>query len=215
MVLQASESTAAVTNDERESRLVAQGWRAAIRELVAGGLVDPEKIGIVAFSRTCMHAIRFLADYPEVASAATLADGPWWGYSSRVLLTNYPKSTVENVLRVTGGKPNPQQLQSWFDAQPLYQLPKSRAAIRIEAVGPISVVSLWETFAVLQDAARPVDMIYFPKGGHNLMKPAERVGSQQGNVDWFRFWLKDEADADPHKAAQYERWQDLRDRAAR
>lgn len=215
IVLQAGEIAAAVTNDERESRLVAQGWRAAIRELIARGLVDPEKIGIVAFSRTCMHAIRFLADYPDIAGAATLADGPWWGYSSRVLLTNYPKSTVEDVLRTTGGKPELQHLQSWFDAQPLYQLPNSRAAIRLEAMGPISVVSLWETLAVLQNAARPVDMIYFPKGGHNLMKPVERVGSQQGNVDWFRFWLKDEADADPRKAVQYERWRRLRDRSAR
>jgi dipeptidyl aminopeptidase/acylaminoacyl peptidase len=212
IVLQASESPAAVTNDEREAGLVAQGWRAAIRELIARGLVDPDRIGIVAFSRTCMHAIRFVADFPDVAAAVTLADGPWWGYSSRVLLTNYPQSTVDSVLRITGGKPDPHRLQEWFDAQPLYKLPSSRAAIRIEAMGPDSVVSLWETFAVLRSAARPVDMIFFPQGGHNLMKPVERIGSQEGNVDWFRFWLKGEEDAQPQKAAQYERWRLLRPR---
>lgn len=215
VVLQASESPAAVTNDEREARLVAQGWRAAIRELVARGLIDPQRVGIVAFSRTCMHAIRFLADFPEVATAVTLADGPWWGYGNQALLTNYSKSMIDEVLRTTGGKPDPHHLQEWFDAQPLYKLPGSRAAVRIEAMGPASAAALWETLAVLQDGGRPVDMIYFPKGSHNLMKPVERMGSQDGNVDWFRFWLKGEEDAELRKAAQYERWRRLRDRASR
>jgi dipeptidyl aminopeptidase/acylaminoacyl peptidase len=212
VVLQASESPAAVTNDEREARLVAQGWQAAIRELIDRGLVDPQKVGIVAFSRTCMHAVRFLADFPEAAAAVTLADGAWWGYGNRTTLTNFPQSVVDEVLATTGGAPDPQRLQEWFDAQPLYKLPQSRAAIRIEAIGPGSMVALWETFAVLQNAAHPVDMIYFPEGSHNLMKPVERMGSQEGNVDWFRFWLKSEADAEPRKAGQYERWQRLRSR---
>ncbi len=213
VVLQASESAAAVTSDEHEARLVAQGWQAGIRELVARGLVDPQRVGIVAFSRTCMHAIRFLADFPAAARAVTLADGPWWGYGNQALLTNYPKSMVDEVLRATGGKPDPHRLQEWFDEQPLYKLPQSRAAIRIEAMGPGAVVALWETFAVLQSAGRPVDMIYFPQGAHNLMKPAERIGSQEGNVDWFRFWLKAEEDAEPKKATQYQRWRRLRERA--
>jgi dipeptidyl aminopeptidase/acylaminoacyl peptidase len=212
LVLQASESRAAVTNDDREARLVAQGWHAGIRELIARGLVDPEKIGIVAFSRTCMHAIRFVADFPQIASAVTLADGAWWGYGNQLLLANYPQSALDEILGTTGGKPDPRHLQEWFDAQPLYKLADARAAIRIEAMGAGAVVAAWETFAVLQNAARPVDMIYFPQGDHNLMKPDERIGSQQGNVDWFRFWLKSEEDTDPQKAAQYQRWRRLRDR---
>jgi hypothetical protein len=34
--------------------------------------------------------------------------------------------------------------------------------------------------------------------------------SQQGNVDWFCFWLKGEEDPGPAKAEQYERWRELR-----
>ena len=34
--------------------------------------------------------------------------------------------------------------------------------------------------------------------------------SQQGAVDWFRFWLKGEEDLDPAKAEQYTRWRELR-----
>jgi len=34
--------------------------------------------------------------------------------------------------------------------------------------------------------------------------------SQQGNVDWFCFWLKGEEDPAPAKVEQYARWRDLR-----
>jgi hypothetical protein len=34
--------------------------------------------------------------------------------------------------------------------------------------------------------------------------------SQQGDVDWFCFWLKGEEDPDPAKAELYARWRDLR-----
>jgi hypothetical protein len=35
--------------------------------------------------------------------------------------------------------------------------------------------------------------------------------SQQGNVDWFTFWLKNEEDPDPAKREQYIRWHQFRD----
>jgi hypothetical protein len=55
-----------------------------------------------------------------------------------------------------------------------------------------------------------VDLIVFTEGQHVLTNPAERIISQGGTVDWFRFWLKDEEDPDPAKAEQYKRWRELR-----
>jgi len=55
-----------------------------------------------------------------------------------------------------------------------------------------------------------VDFILLPDADHHLVKPWERMVSQQGAVDWFRFWLKDEEDPDPAKAEQYKRWRELR-----
>jgi hypothetical protein len=43
-----------------------------------------------------------------------------------------------------------------------------------------------------------------------VVKPWERIVSQQGLVDWFRFWLKREEDPDPAKAKQYPRWRGLK-----
>jgi hypothetical protein len=48
------------------------------------------------------------------------------------------------------------------------------------------------------------------EGTHILEKPLDRMVSQQGNVDWFCFWLRREEDPDPAEAEQYKRWRELR-----
>jgi hypothetical protein len=59
---------------------------------------------------------------------------------------------------------------------------------------------------------KPVDLIYFPEGTHVHERPLERYESQQGNVDWLRFWLQDYEDPDPVKQAQYRRWEAMKAR---
>ena len=54
---------------------------------------------------------------------------------------------------------------------------------------------------------KPVELIYLPDAVHILVKPWERLTSQQGDVDWFYFWIKDENDSSKRK--QYDRWNDL------
>ena len=55
-----------------------------------------------------------------------------------------------------------------------------------------------------------MELIWPPDAAHRLVKPLERITAQQGNVDWFCFWLKGEEDHDPAKAEQYTRWRELR-----
>ena len=45
---------------------------------------------------------------------------------------------------------------------------------------------------------------------HVLTNSAVRYASQQGSVDWFRFWLQGYEDPDPSKADQYKRWRGLK-----
>jgi hypothetical protein len=62
-------------------------------------------------------------------------------------------------------------------------------------------------------------MIVFPEGAHALARPSERMISLQGNVDWFRFWLKEERRSElvlPNETAaalteQYDRWAQMAD----
>jgi hypothetical protein len=111
-----------------------------------------------------------------------------------------------------GGGPYEVGYDAWFRRSPLYKLGAIDAAVRIEAIDPGGAISMAETYAVLKDAGRAVDFIYFPRGSHNLQKPAERLGSQGGNFDWFRFWLQGHEDPSEQKSEQYRRWRELRAR---
>jgi hypothetical protein len=73
-------------------------------------------------------------------------------------------------------------------------------------------LGFWETYTILRRAGRPVDFVVYPGGSHVLQKPAERMASQGGTVDWFRFWLQNYEDPDPAKQQQYRRWREMRER---
>jgi hypothetical protein len=45
---------------------------------------------------------------------------------------------------------------------------------------------------MLRRQYKPAEMIVIPGGSHALSRPSERMISLQGNVDWYRFWLKGE-----------------------
>jgi hypothetical protein len=57
---------------------------------------------------------------------------------------------------------------------------------------------------------KPVDLVYFPEGQHILQRPLERLASQQGNVDWFCFWLKDEEHSHGVSAGEYSAWRKMK-----
>ncbi len=82
--------------------------------------------------------------------------------------------------------------------------------MRIVALRPASLLVEWELFTSLSRLEKPVKLIYLQDGSHTLEKPWDRMISQQGNVDWFTFWLKGEEDPQPAKAEQYTRWRELR-----
>jgi hypothetical protein len=211
VVLQIEDNPRAMTLDEREGHLFAEGIRAAVDELVAKGMAERDRVGLIAFSRTGYHALHILAQSPGLLRAVTISDALQQGYASDLFLLNAPGDAVTQVRELSGGPATAANLCQWFAANPISKLASIRAAVRLEANGPASVLGLWETFALLRGANRAVDFMYFPEGSHVLVKPAERRASQEGNVDWFRFWLRDEEDDSRTKPGQYAAWRKLRE----
>src|SRR5216110_730165 len=95
-------------------------------------------------------------------------------------------------------------------ADPGFRLDHVTTPLRLTAIGPHSVLEEWEPYAGLRAQGKPAELAYIPEGEHILVKPWERMTSQQGAVDWYRFWLQDYEDPDPAKAEQYARWHKLR-----
>jgi hypothetical protein len=210
VVLQALEPSQLLTHDEREGPAIAEGWHAAIQKLTELGICDPDRVGLISFSRTGFYLVHLLAKYPYLLLAANISDSVQPGYFQRVLTVNLPKTARDEAMKIDGAQPTEIGFGEYFAHNPLYRLGKTSTAMRIEALGPDSVIAMAETYEVLRDAGRPVDLVYFPLGSHNLLKPLERLASQQGNVDWFRFWLQGQEDPDRDKQGQYQRWRGLK-----
>jgi pimeloyl-ACP methyl ester carboxylesterase len=210
LVLQAGESRTAITNDDQEGKNVADGWKAVIDELDARGLIDPRRVGIIGWSRTGYHVAAMMATYPDVVAAATISDSVQYDYTQSLLAVGAPSATSADQ-SVTGGPPSKVGYGTWFEQNIFYGLSHSSAALRVEAIGALSLMAMWETYAVYVQAGKPADFVYFPEGSHVLLKPSERLGSQGGNVDWFQFWLQGHENSDPDEKEQYSRWEKLCD----
>jgi hypothetical protein len=125
-----------------------------------------------------------------------------WGASSPQLQWEFEK--------IIGSKPVGDGLKRWLDSAPGFRLDQLETPLRIEAITPTSVLGEWEIYSSLKLQGKPVDLIYFPKGQHIHQRPLERLASQEGDVDWFRFWLQGHQSLEPSKHDQYKRWEALK-----
>ena len=181
-------------------------YEAAIDYLDGLGIIDRARVGIIGFSRTVYSVEYTLALSSYSFAAATAADGFDGGYL-QYLVNPYSK---RDWMTVNGGDPFGPTFELWRENSPSFTVDRVRTPVRLEGYGDISsVIGAWEWYAKLVMLDRPVDLIYIPDGTHLLVKPWERMTSQEGNVDWFCFWLKGEVDPDPSKQEQYERWTEM------
>jgi dipeptidyl aminopeptidase/acylaminoacyl peptidase len=212
MVLQIPDHIGKDLVTAQEARRHAQGFVSAIAQLNADGLVDPKKVGIVGFSRTCWYVETALIEHPESFAAATLADGVDESYMQyHFFVGPWSWSGEGEFEKINGARPFGEEgLRKWMDKAPGFHLDRVRTPLRIEAIGPNSVLREWEIYSSLRELNKPVDMIYFPAGQHVLQKPLERLASGQGNVEWFRFWLQGYEDSAATKRSQYQRWEAFR-----
>jgi dipeptidyl aminopeptidase/acylaminoacyl peptidase len=187
-----------------EARRQMAAYEGAIDYLDSRGLIDRNQVGIIGFSRTVFYVAHTLTNSRYHFVAATLADGFDGSY------LNYLFWPIADFVNVNGGPPIGPSFASWLKNSPGFNLDKVQAAVRLENYGPGMFLQGWQLFSGLSVLDKPVDFIWLPYGSHTLVKPWERFTSQQGNVDWFSFWLKNEADPDPAKREQYVRWEGLR-----
>jgi dipeptidyl aminopeptidase/acylaminoacyl peptidase len=198
-------------SSRQESPLQMAIVESAIGYLDQMGLIDLHKLGIVAFSRTSLAVKYTLVHSKYHFGAATIADGSDAGYFLYMAAWNgYPTELQLDMQGLNGGPPFGRVLTSWLENSSDFQLSEIHTPVRLEAYGPNTLLFGWEWFSGLSQLGKPVDLIYIQSGQHELRKPWDRLISQDGNVDWMAFWLKNEEDPDPDKSNQYARWHLLR-----
>lgn len=179
----------------------------AIDALSKDGIIDRNRVGIMGFSRTVYHVAYTLTHSSYPIAAATLADGFDGDYFQTIA---FGMTEAPDAIAVNGASPWGAGLEKWLERSPLFAVDRVSSPVRLEAYGMDSVLGLWGWYSLLSRRNMPVDMIVLPHAPHLLAKPWERMASQQGDVDWFCYWLKGEQDSSHQKAAEYRRWRELR-----
>jgi dipeptidyl aminopeptidase/acylaminoacyl peptidase len=177
-----------------------------IEELDRRGLINRTRVGLLGFSRTG-YAVRYTLAFSRYCiAAAVVADGMDAGYWQYVVEKGDRLFEEQN-----GAPPFGEGLQTWLKKVPSFNLDRIHTPIRQLGFGPNWFEYNWESFVGLSRLGKPVEMIWLPDALHEPVKPLERMTAQQGDVDWFCFWLKGEEDPTPAKAEQYARWRQLRE----
>ncbi len=188
------------------------GYEAAIDALTKEGIVDRDKVGIVGFSRTVYGVLLGMTGSSARFAAATIAEGVQFGYLEYLLsLDSGGNAFAREADAVIGAAPFGAGLETWVRQSPQFNLDRVNAPLRIEGYSPLSIVFMWGPYAALRYLHKPVDLILINSDEHVQINPAARFASQQGAVDWFRFWLQGYEASDPAKAPQYRRWERLCD----
>src|ERR1700739_1771667 len=180
------------------------GYVSAIDQLTADGLIDPKRVGIVGFSRTCWYVESALIEDPKRFAAASINDRIDNSYMQSMLFDPRQESQPQEMY---DAKPFGPGLEKWLTLAASFQLYKVHTPLSITAINSPSILQEWEIYSSLYQQNKPVDLIYIPGGQHILQKPLDRLASQQNTVDWFRFWLQDYERPNTEDPDQYKRWE--------
>ncbi|HET6929196.1 MAG TPA: hypothetical protein VFI45_02655 [Candidatus Acidoferrum sp.] len=205
------EDDASVGMTPEEGPANMRGFESAIVELSNSGLIDPSRVGVLGFSRTCTYVLYALTHRPELFAAGSIFDGMSWSYVQDVL-SSFGAGVQEQTDAVNGGPPFGPILKTWLERAPGFNLDKVVAPLRMYEFERTGLAFDWEIYSGLYRLKKPVDFLWLRKENatHILIRPRQRYLAQQGAVDWFSFWLLDKEDPDPAKAKQYIRWRELR-----
>jgi hypothetical protein len=176
-----------------------RGFAAAVAQLDAEGLIDPERVGAVGFSRTCWYVEMALVSDPHLFAAAIIADGVDFSYMQCMLFCDVSVPFQSEFAKVNGGIPiGGEHLSKWLALAVNFRLDGVTTPLRIEAIGPRSLLAEWEIYSSLKQQGKNVSLLYLPDGQHILQKPQERKASQQASIDWFVSWLHSDVTQSQH-----------------
>ena len=196
----------------REVEISQAGFEGAIKYFSEMGLADPDKIGLIGFSRTYWHVAYMLTHSTMPIAAAVIADGIDGGYFQYVLSDAAARAEEEKDL---GATPFGDGLSVWIRHAPGFNVANIHTPLRMETdSGPVlSVLDCWELFANLKYLHKPAELYVIPDiqhGAHVLQNPVQRLASEGATVDWFDFWLNSHEDTARPKRGQYIRWERLK-----
>lgn len=193
----------------KEYRTGLEAVQALVDDLSGKGMIDRSRVAMGGLSFGS-EVTMWTAVYSSLLAAVSISSmqfepGNYWASA-------LPGSDRVSIIRKVWGLGTPDETpQRWkllspalnaerITAPVLFQLPEQEAR---------RIVQL---YARLAGAGTPAELFAFPDEAHIKIQPRHRLAVYERNLDWFRYWLQGYSDPDPAKAAQYRRWERLRDR---
>jgi dienelactone hydrolase len=185
-------------------------WRAVIDLLEQRGFADPQRIGISGLSSSAnalQYAISHTSLFTAAVSATASDHDPWVHFF-------YPGEQYSGLIehfRRTRGMPWPtEDKEGFFEAySPALNADKIDTPLLIQSSDREFRLSLMQYAEMLRND-KVIEMFVFPDEGHQFLQPDHKRWVAERNVDWLSFWLTGDEDESFEKAAQYDRWRNMR-----
>lgn len=174
----------------------------AVAEMVAEGLVDPERVGIAGFSRGSQMVNASLT-HSSKFRAASGGDG------SFLDPYGYPKSPG-SYNAIFGGSPFDGSMDQYLRFSPSLLAHKACGALLQQIVKPRG--GAIEFHQALRAHHVPSQLTLYPGESpasdetHVFHIPSNRLRAQQENIAWFDYWLLGRRDPALPDAERYGRW---------
>jgi dipeptidyl aminopeptidase/acylaminoacyl peptidase len=177
----------------------------AIQKTSEMGVADTTRVGLTGYSRGT-EIVAYEITHTKLFRAVSGAAGdysPYFYYmTSRRVQDSFSRDGV-------GGWPEGKSAANWKQLAP--DLNAERIDVPVLNNDPDSeFLADLALYTSLRDLGKPVELFIYPDELHHVNQPKHRYQMYERNLDWFRFWLEGEEDANPVKADQYIRWRELR-----
>jgi dipeptidyl aminopeptidase/acylaminoacyl peptidase len=178
----------------------------AVEALSEKGIVDPKRVAITGQSHGA-EIVEYAVSHASFIHAAIESDSaardPYFYYiSGRAWQSRFADWGL-------GGWPEGKSRANWQVLSPVLNADHVTASLLSNAPDSEYVWGL-PFIASLQQLGKPAELFIYPNEWHTKNQPKHRYEIYERNLDWLRFWLKDEEDPDRAKAEQYDRWRILR-----
>jgi dipeptidyl aminopeptidase/acylaminoacyl peptidase len=180
--------------------------RAALNAADGTGIVDTSKVGISGFSHGAEileYAISHAGFFRAAIESGSAARDPFFYYMGG---NGWLKQFSDWGL---DGWPEGIARSKWKQLAASLNADQVSAPLLTNAADSEFLASL-ALYTSLRELNKPVEIFVYPNELHVKNQPRHRYEIYNRNLDWFRFWLKEEEDPDPSKAEQYTRWRKLR-----
>lgn len=170
--------------DFRERRSILSAVGTGVKQVIADGIADPERVGITGLSDGST-TVQFAMINSDLFAAAS-ASGCCWESSQAWILGPAGQSYYREI-----GWPNltEDRQDFWSPISLARNASRVRVPLLIQAPDDEYLGAL-ESLTALREKGRAVDLYVFPDEHHVKAQPAHRLVVYQRNLDWFDFWLR-------------------------